>query len=48
MNSYIQLHRISKGTYGETFKVKYNNNIFCKKKYLVDKTDIDLTDDYIK
>lgn len=48
MSKYIILENISKGTYGETYKVEYNDVYFCKKVYITDDYQYGLTDDFIR
>ena len=48
MDKYIELESISKGTYGETFKVEYNKLSFCKKVYLTDNYKYGYTADFVK
>jgi serine/threonine protein kinase len=47
-NKYKELEKISKGTYGETFKVEYNDIYFCKKVYIIDDYRYGYTDDFIR
>ena len=45
---YKELERISKGTYGETFKVEYDDTYFCKKVYIIEDYRYGYTDDFIR
>ena len=45
---YKYLEQISKGTYGETVKVEYNDIYFCKKVYIDDDFRYGFTDDFIR
>lgn len=45
---YKELNKISKGTYGETFKVEFDNAYYCKKVYLIDDYRYGYTDDFIR
>ena len=45
---YKELNKISKGTYGETFKVEFNDTYYCKKVYLIDDYRYGYTDDFIR
>jgi serine/threonine protein kinase len=45
---YKELGKISKGTYGVTYKVEFNNTIFCKKVYIIDDYKYGYTDDFIR
>ena len=48
VKKYKNIERISKGTYGETFKVEFNDTYFCKKVYLIDDYRYGYTDDFIR